>query len=166
MSLNSTLILNGNGIFSIRMQNKKNNQFLSNFETINEKNHAFQNDFVNIQISGNIIFSAQNNSTNKSLMIAVKTKIQNKLIKVEIFMNRRLFEILKKSFHLVKKRTVNKIPHKAIQEIVLKDVNYANVSMNIRTVLRILQEFDQFAQKKRFFADIEFEEISNDNQFT
>ena len=81
-------------------------------------------------------------------------------------MNRNSFEILKKSFHFVKKKTINKIFKKTIQKIVQKDVNYANVSMNLRIVLRILQKSDQFAQKKRFFVNAKFEKISNDNQFT
>ena len=109
MNLNSKMFLNENEIFSIRMH--------SNLETINEKNHEFRNDFANIQFFEDIIFCAQNNSTNKDLMIVVKTKIQNKLIKIEIFINRNSFKILKKSFHFVKKKTINKIFKKTIQKI-------------------------------------------------
>ena len=89
-------------------------------------------------------------------MIVVKTKTENKFIKIKIFMNRNSFEILKKSFHFVKKKTINKIPKKTIQEIIQKDVNYANVSINLRIILRILQNFDQLARKNKIFVNAKF----------
>ncbi len=54
----------------------------------------------------------------------------------------------KKTFCLVVKETKDFVSKIAIEKIVHKDINFVNSSIELRIVLKILQQFNQFAQKK------------------
>jgi hypothetical protein len=62
------------------------------------------------------------------------------------------------------------LSREAICVVALRDIDIVVSSMKLRTILEILQEFDQFAQKKSFHAvtsisrDARFTENSNDNR--
>ncbi len=66
-------------------------------------------------------------------------------------MIKKQHEKFKKTFRLVIKETENFVSKKAIEEIVYKNINFVNFSIEFRIVLKILQQFDQFAQKKKRF---------------
>jgi hypothetical protein len=57
-------------------------------------------------------------------------------------------EKFKKTFRLVVKKTEDSVSRKAIEEIAHKNINFVNSSIELRIVLKILQQFDQFAQEK------------------
>jgi hypothetical protein len=50
------------------------------------------------------------------------------------------------------KKTENSVSRKAIEEIAHKNINFVNSLIEFRIVLKILQQFDQFAQKKTIQA--------------
>jgi hypothetical protein len=58
-------------------------------------------------------------------------------------------EKFKKMFCLVVKKTKDSVSKKIIKEIAHKNINFVNFSIELRIVLKILQQFDQFAQIKR-----------------
>jgi hypothetical protein len=57
-------------------------------------------------------------------------------------------ENFKKTFRFVVKKTKNSVSKKTIEEIAYKNINFVNFSIELRIVLKILQQFNQFAQKK------------------
>jgi hypothetical protein len=61
-------------------------------------------------------------------------------------------EKFKKTFRLVVKETEDFVSKKTIEKIVYKNINFVNSLIEFRIVLKILQEFDQFAQKKTIQA--------------
>jgi hypothetical protein len=65
---------------------------------------------------------------------------------------RKQHEKFKKTFRLVVKKTKDSVSKKAIEEIVHKDINFVNSSIELRIVLKILQQFNQFAQEKTIQA--------------
>jgi hypothetical protein len=57
-------------------------------------------------------------------------------------------EKFKKTFYLVVKKTEDFVSKKAIEEIAHKNINLVNFSIEFRMILKILQQLNQFAQKK------------------
>jgi hypothetical protein len=53
-------------------------------------------------------------------------------------------------FHCHKNK--NSVSRKTIEEIAHKNINFVNFSIEFRIVLKILQQFDQFAQEKTIQA--------------
>ncbi len=51
-------------------------------------------------------------------------------------------------FRLVVKKTKDFVLEEAIEEIVHKNINFVNSSIELRIVLKILQQSNQFAQEK------------------
>jgi hypothetical protein len=65
---------------------------------------------------------------------------------------RKQHENFKKTFRLVVKKTENSVSKKAIEEIAHKNIDFVNFSIELRIVLKILQQTDQFAQEKTIQA--------------
>jgi transposase InsO family protein len=61
---------------------------------------------------------------------------------------REQHEKSKKTFRLVAEETENTVSKEAIKEIALKDTNFTEPPIELRTVLKILQESDQLAQER------------------
>jgi hypothetical protein len=132
---------------------KKNRQFSSKSKTTNEMN--IENDFIRNEKSRSIASHAYVNfivrtrilSTKKSVF-AIQTKAFQAKFESRSFVIRKQHEKFKKTFCFVVKKTKDFISKKAIEEIVHKDINFVNSSIELRIVLKILQQFDHFAQKK------------------
>ncbi len=107
-------------------------------------------------------------SLNERLMFTVNDDVSRRRIAFVSFTIRKHHEISKKTFRLVKKEKL--LSRKTICAIALRDIDIVVSSMKLRTILEILQESDQLAQKKRFHAvtsisrNARFTENSNDDR--
>ncbi len=132
---------------------KKNRQFSSKSETTNEMN--IENDFIRNKKSRSIASHAYVNLivrtrilSTEEFMSAIQTKIFQARFESKSFVIRKQHEKFKKTFHLVVKETEDFVSKKAIEKIAHKDINFVNSSIELCIVLKILQQSDQFAQKK------------------
>jgi hypothetical protein len=132
---------------------KKNRQFSSDSETANKIN--IENDFIrdeNFESTAshayvNLVVKTRILST-KEFVFAVQTKAFHARFDSRSFEIREQHEKFKKTFRLVVEKTENTVSKKAIKEIALKDINFTKSSIELRIVLKILQESDQLAQKR------------------
>jgi hypothetical protein len=81
-------------------------------------------------------------------MSAVQTKAFHARFDSRSLEIRKQHEKFKKTFRFVVEETENIVSKEAIKKIALKDINFTKSSIELRIVLKILQKFDQFAQKK------------------
>jgi hypothetical protein len=139
---------------SILFSMKKNRQFSSNSKTTNKMN--IENDFIRNEIFKNIASHVYVNLlvktrilSTKKLMFTVQTKAFHARFDSRLLEIREQHEKFKKTFHLVVEKTENIVSKKTIKKIALKDINFTKSSIELRIVLKILQKFDQFAQKKK-----------------
>jgi hypothetical protein len=79
---------------------------------------------------------------------AVQTRASQARFGSRSFVIRNQHEKFKKTFRLVVKETEDSVSRKAIEEIAHKNINFVNSLIELRIVLKILQQSDQFAQKK------------------
>jgi hypothetical protein len=84
----------------------------------------------------------------KKLVFAIQTKASHVRFEFKSFEIRKQHEKFKKTFHLVVDETENVVSRKTIKKIVSKNINFTKSSIELRIVLKILQKFDQFAQKR------------------
>jgi hypothetical protein len=132
---------------------KKNRQSSSKSKTANEMN--IENDFIRNEKSRNIASHTYANFIVKTRILSTKkfvSAIQTKAFQAK-FESRSLVikkqhEKFKKTFRLVVKKTKDSVSKKAIEEIAHKNINFVNFLFEFRIVLKILQQFTQFAQKK------------------
>jgi hypothetical protein len=136
---------------------KKNRQFSSKSKTANEMN--IENDFIRNEKSRSIASHAYINLivrikilSTEEFVFAIQTKAFQAKFESRSLVIRKQHEKFKKTFRLVVKKTEDSVSKKAIEEIAHKDINFVNFSIEFRIVLRILQQFDQFAQKKTIQA--------------
>jgi hypothetical protein len=136
---------------------KKNRQSSSKSETANEMN--IENDLIRNEKSRNIASHAYVNlivrtrilSTEESVS-AIQTKVSQARFESRSLVIRKQHEKFKKTFRLVVKETKDFVSKKAIEKIAYKDINFVNSSIELRIVLKILQQSDQFAQEKTIQA--------------
>jgi hypothetical protein len=136
---------------------KKNRQFSSKSKTANEMN--IENDFIRNEKSRSIASHAYVNlivrtkvlSTEKSVS-AIQTKAFQAKFESRSLVIKKQHEKFKKTFRLVVKKTEDFVSKKAIKEIAYKNINFVNFSIELRIVLKILQQSDQFAQEKTIQA--------------
>jgi hemolysin activation/secretion protein len=132
---------------------KKNRQFSSESETTNEMN--IENDLIRNEKSRSIASHAYVNfivrtkvlSTKESVS-AIQTKASQARFESRSLVIRKQHEKFKKTFRLVVKETEDSVSKETIEEIAHKDINFVNFSIELRIVLKILQQSDQFAQEK------------------
>jgi hypothetical protein len=132
---------------------KKNRQFSSNSETANRMN--IENDSIrdeNFESTAshayaNLAVRTRTLST-RGLVSAVQTKAFHARFDSRSFEIRKQHEKFKKTFRLVVEETENTVSKKTIKKIALKDINFTKSSIELRIVLKILQESDQLAQKR------------------
>jgi hypothetical protein len=110
-----------------------------NFEST--ASHAY----VNLSVKTRIL-------STKKLVFAIQTKVSHVRFDSRSFEIRKQREKFKKTFRLVVEKTKNIVSKKAIKKIVLKNINFTKSSIELRIVLKILQKFNQFAQKKMIQA--------------
>jgi hypothetical protein len=84
----------------------------------------------------------------KELVFAIQTKAFHVRFDSRSFEIRKQHEKFKKTFRLVVEKTENIVSKKTIKKIALKDINFTKSSIELRIILKILQKFDQFAQKR------------------
>jgi hypothetical protein len=84
----------------------------------------------------------------KELVFAIQTKAFHARFDSRSFEIRKQHEKFKKTFRLVVEETENIVSKEAIKKIALKDINFTKSSIELRIVLKILQKFNQFAQKR------------------
>jgi hypothetical protein len=138
---------------SILSSMKKNRQSSSKSKTTNEIN--IENDFIRNEKSRsialytyvNLIVKTKILSTEESVFV-IQTKVFQTIFESRSFAIRKQHEKFKKTFHLVVKKTEDFVSKKAIKKIDHKNINFVNSSIEFRIVLKILQQFNQFAQKK------------------
>ncbi len=138
---------------SILSSMKKNCQFSSKSKTANKMN--IENDFIrdeNFESTAshayvNLIVRTRVLST-KELVFAIQTKAFHARFDSRSFEIRKQHEKFKKTFRLVVEETENIVSKEAIKKIALKDINFTKSSIELRIVLKILQKFNQFAQKR------------------
>jgi hypothetical protein len=114
-----------------------------------------ENDLIRNENSRSIVSHAYVNfivrtrilSTEESVF-AIQTKISQARFESRSLVIKKQHEKFKKTFRLVVKETEDSVSRKAIEEIAHKDINFVNFSIELRIVLKILQQSDQFAQKK------------------
>jgi hypothetical protein len=136
---------------------KKNRQSSSNSETANRMN--IENDFIRDEnfegiashAYANLIVRTRVLST-EELVSAIQTKAFHARFDSRSFEIREQHEKFKKTFRLVVEETKNTVSRKAIKKIALKDINFTKSSIELRIVLKILQESDQLAQKRMIQA--------------
>jgi N-acetyl-gamma-glutamylphosphate reductase len=132
---------------------KKNRQSSSKSKTTNEMN--IENDFIRNKKTRstashayvNFIVKTRILSTERSVS-AIQTKVFQARFESRSLVIKKQHEKFKKTFRLVVKKTEDSVSKEAIKEIAHKDINFVNSSIEFRIVLKILQQFDQFAQKK------------------
>jgi hypothetical protein len=136
---------------------KKNRQFSLNSKTTNEMN--IENDFIRDENFESIASHAYVNLavktrilSTKEFLSAIQTKAFHARFDSRLSKIRKHHEKFKKTFRLVVEETENIISKKAIKKIVLKDINFTKSSIELRIVLKILQKFDQLAQKRMIQA--------------
>jgi hypothetical protein len=88
----------------------------------------------------------------KEFVFAIQTKAFYAQFDSRSLETRKQHEKFKKTFRLVIEETKNTVSKKAIKKIALKDINFTKSSIELRIVLKILQKFDQFAQKRMIQA--------------
>jgi hypothetical protein len=132
---------------------KKNRQFSSNSKTTIKMN--IENDFIRNENFESIASHAYVNFvvrtrvlSTKKLVFAVQTKAFHARFDSRSFEIKKQHEKFKKTFRFVVEETKNIVSKKAIKKIALKDINFTKSSIELRIVLKILQKFDQFAQKR------------------
>jgi hypothetical protein len=81
-------------------------------------------------------------------VFAIQTKAFHARFDSRSFEIKKQHEKFKKTFHLVVEKTENIVSKEAIKKIALKNINFTKSSIEFRIILKILQKFDQFAQKK------------------
>jgi hypothetical protein len=142
---------------SILFLMKKNHQFSLNSKTANKMN--IENDFIRDENFENIASHAYVNLvvrkrilSTKKLVSAIQTKIFHARFDSRSFEIKKQHEKFKKTFRLVVEKTKNIVSKKIIKKIVLKNINFTKSSIEFRIVLKILQKFDQFVQKRMIQA--------------
>jgi hypothetical protein len=132
---------------------KNDRQFSSNSKTANRMN--IENDFIRDENFESIASHAYVNLavrtrilSTKELVFAVQTKAFHARFDSRSFEIRKQHEKFKKTFRLVVEETENIVSKKTIKKIALKDINFTKSSIELRIVLKILQESDQLAQKR------------------
>jgi hypothetical protein len=148
-------LMNRNDELSLILSSmKKNRQFSLNSKITNRMN--IENDFIRNEIFENIASHAYVNLvvrtrilSTKELMSAVQTKVFHARFDSRSLEIKKQHEKFKKTFRFVIEEKKNIISKKAIKKIVLKNINFMKSSIELRIVLKILQKFDQFAQKKK-----------------
>jgi hypothetical protein len=142
---------------SILSSMKKNRQFSSESKTTNEMN--IENDFIRNEKTRNIVSHAYANFivrtkvlSTKEFVSAIQTKAFQARFESRSLVIKKQHEKFKKTFRLVVKKTEDLVSKKAIEEIAHKDINFVNFSIELRIVLKILQQSDQFAQQKTIQA--------------
>jgi hypothetical protein len=110
-----------------------------NFEST--VSHAYVNLIVRIRIL-----------STKELVSAIQTKAFHVRFDSRSFEIKKQREKFKKTFRLVVEETENIVSKEAIKNIALKNINFTKSSIELRIVLKILQKFDQFAQKRMIQA--------------
>jgi type IV secretory pathway VirJ component len=132
---------------------KKNRQFSSESKTTNEMN--IENDLIRNENSRSIVSHAYVNFivrtkvlSTEEFVSAIQTKAFQARFESRSLVIRKQHEKFKKTFRLVVKKTEDSVSRKAIEEIAHKNINFVNSSIELRIVLKILQQSDQFAQKK------------------
>ncbi len=138
---------------SILSSMKKNRSFFSKSKTANEMN--IENDFIRNEKTRSIASHAYVNLIVKTRILSTEESVSAIQIKAfqarfesRSFVIKKQHEKFKKTFRLVVKETEDSVSKKAIKEIARKNINFVNFSIEFRIVLKILQQFDQFAQKK------------------
>jgi hypothetical protein len=138
---------------SILSSMKKNRQSFSKSKTANEMN--IENDFIRNEKTRSTVSHAYVNLivrikilSTKEFVFAIQTKAFQTRFESKSFMIKKQHEKFKKTFRLVVKKTKDSVSRKTIEEIVQKNINFVNFSIEFRIVLKILQQFNQFAQKK------------------
>ncbi len=132
---------------------KKNRQSFLKSKTTNKMN--IENDLIRNKKTRSIVSHAYVNlivrtkilSTEK-FVFAIQTKAFQTRFESKSLVIKKQHEKFKKTFRLVVKKTENSVSKKAIEKIVYKNINFVNFSIELRIVLKILQQSDQFAQKK------------------
>jgi hypothetical protein len=81
-------------------------------------------------------------------MFAIQTKAFQTKFESRLFVIKKQHEEFKKTFSLVIKEIKDFVSKKMIEKIAHKNINFVNFSIELRIVLRILQQFNQLAQKK------------------
>jgi hypothetical protein len=132
---------------------KKNCQFSSKPKTANEMN--IENDFIRNEKSRSITLHAYVKFivkirilSTEEFVFAIQTKVFQAKFESRSLVIKKQHEKFKKTFRLVVKETKDFVSKEAIKEIAYKDINFVNFSIEFRIVLKILQQSDQFAQKK------------------
>jgi hypothetical protein len=136
---------------------KKNRQSFLKSKTTNKMN--IENDLIRNKKTRSIVSHAYVNlivrikilSTEESVS-AIQMKAFQARFESRSFVIRKQHEKFKKTFRLVAKKTEKSVSKKTIEKIAHKDINFVNSSIEFRIVLKILQQFDQFAQKKTIQA--------------
>ncbi len=161
---------------AISIISRKTSQITSNSKTIKRKNiendsSDNQNNKSNVQrvnMMTLIVRTKASSSSNKRLVFTINDDVSQEQIAFVSFTTRKHHEISKKTFRLVKKNKL--LSREAICAVVLRNIDIVVSLMKFRTILEILQESDQFAQKKRFHAvtsisrNAKFTENLNDNR--
>jgi hypothetical protein len=136
---------------------KKNRQFSSKSKTANEMN--IENDFIRNEKSRSIASHAYVNLivrtrilSTEEFVFAIQTKAFQARFESRSLVIKKQHEKFKKTFRLVVKKTEDSVSRKAIEEIAHKDINFVNSSIELRIVLKILQQSDQLAQEKTIQA--------------
>jgi hemolysin activation/secretion protein len=126
---------------------KKNRQSSSKSKTTNEMN--IENDLIRNEKTRSIISHAYVNFivktkilSTKESVFAIQTKTFQTRFKSRSLVIKKQHEKFKKTFRLVVKKTENSVSRKTIKEIVHKDINFVNSSIEFRIVLKILQQFN------------------------
>ncbi len=132
---------------------KKNNQFSLNSETANKMN--IENDFVRDENIESITSHAYVNFivktkilSTKKLVFVIQTRVSHVRFEFRLLEIKKQYEKFKKTFRLVVDETKNAVSRKTIEKVVSKDINFTKSSIEFRIVLKILQEFNQLAQKR------------------
>jgi hypothetical protein len=138
---------------SILSSMKKNRQFFSKSKTTNEMN--IENDFIRNEKSRSITSHAYVNLIVKTRILSIEefvSAIQTKAFQAKFesksLVIKKQHEKFKKTFHLVIKKTKDFVSKKAIEKIAYKNINFVNFLIEFCIILKILQQFNQFAQKK------------------
>ncbi len=113
------------------------NDFIRNEKPRNIVSHAYVNFIVKTRIL-----------STKEFVFAIQTKAFQAKFESRSLVIRKQHEKFKKTFCLVVKKTEDFVSRKAIEKIAHKNINFVNFSIELRIVLKMLQQFDQFAQKK------------------
>jgi hypothetical protein len=132
---------------------KKNCQSSSNSETANKMN--IENDSDRDENLESTVSHAYANLTvrtrvlsTKELVSAVQTRASHVRFESRSLEIKKQYEKFKKTFRLVVDETENTVSRETIKEVASKNINFTNSSIELRIVLKILQESDQLAQKR------------------